>query len=439
MKVNFYLKDKNANYPVWIYCYITYQNKKVTHYTDKKIEPKYWNLERQEVRKSHTNSAELNFWLKDIRTFVAKLELEWSKKHSSSGKVPIIPQTYLKENLNKFFTKTTKEEREEYNQKSFWGYYLQFITRMNNGTRVHLSKGTPMAPKTIFQFENLKRHLENYQKTKKTKIEFDNIDLAFYNEFVEYLTTKLNLAPNTIGKLITNLKVFLREAFDEGVTTNNIFANRRFRSNSSLAETIYLTPLEIKEILNLDLKSNLKLDRVRDMFIIGCFTGLRFSDIINIKPEHINDGMIEITQVKTKERVAIPITQEVERLLSKYNNSLKKISNQKFNDYLYEVVKKCQGLEIEVTKKAIQGGKQILIKKPKYEFVSSHTARRSFATNEYMAKGLNVRDIMAITGHKTEKSFYKYIRQTPKENAERVKIIWKEREEGVIKGNLKVV
>lgn len=439
MKVNFYLKDKNANYPVWIYCYITYQNKKVTHYTDKKIEPKYWNLERQEVRKSHTNSAELNFWLKDIRTFVAKLELEWSKKHSSSGKVPIIPQTYLKENLNKFFTKTTKEEREEYNQKSFWGYYLQFITRMNNGTRVHLSKGTPMAPKTIFQFENLKRHLENYQKTKKTKIEFDNIDLAFYNEFVEYLTTKLNLAPNTIGKLITNLKVFLREAFDEGVTTNNIFANRRFRSNSSLAETIYLTPLEIKEILNLDLKSNLKLDRVRDMFIIGCFTGLRFSDIINIKPEHINDGMIEITQVKTKERVAIPITQEVERLLSKYNNSLKKISNQKFNDYLYEVVKKCQGLEIEVTKKAIQGGKQILIKKPKYEFVSSHTARRSFATNEYMAKGLNVRDIMAITGHKTEKSFYKYIRQTPKENAERVKIIWKEREEGLIKGNLKVV
>jgi len=439
MKVNFYLKDKNAKYPVWIYCYITYQNKKVTHYTNKKIDPKHWNLERKEVRKSHSSSAELNFWLNDIKTFVAKLELEWSKKHSSSGKVPIIPQTYLKENLNKFFTKTTKEEREEHNQKSFWGYYLQFITRMNNGTRVHLSKGTPMAPKTIFQFENLKRHLENYQKAKKTKIEFDNIDLTFYNEFVEYLTTKLNLAPNTIGKLITNLKVFLREAFDEGVTTNNIFANRRFRSNSSLAETIYLTPLEIKEILNLDLKSNLKLDRVRDMFIIGCFTGLRFSDIINIKPEHINDGMIEITQVKTNERVAIPITQEVERLLTKYNNSLQKISNQKFNDYLYEVVKKCQGLEIEVTKKAIQGGKQIVIKKPKYEFVSSHTARRSFATNEYMAKGLNVRDIMAITGHKTEKSFYKYIRQTPKENAERVKIIWKEREEGLIKGNLKVV
>ena len=439
MKVNFYLKDKSANYPVWIYCYITYQNKKVTHYTDKKIEPKHWNLESQQVRKSHPSNAELNFWLKDIRTFVAKLELEWSKKYSSTGKVPIIPPTYLKENLDKYFTKTTKDEREEDNQKSFWGYYNQFLTRMKNGTRVHLSKGTPMEPKTIFQFENLKRHLENYQKVKKTKIEFDKIDLTFYNDFVEYLTTKLKLAPNTIGKLITNLKVFLREAFDEGITTNNIFANRRFRSNSSLADTIYLTTIEIKEISNLDLKTNLKLDRVRDMFIIGCYTGLRFSDIVNIKPEHINDGMIEITQVKTKEKVTIPIRPEVERLLSKYNNSLHKISNQKFNDYLYDVVKKCKGLEIEVTKKTIQGGKQIVIKKPKYEFISSHTARRSFATNEYMAKGLNVRDIMAITGHKTERSFYRYIRETPKENAERVKIIWKQREEELAKGNLRVV
>jgi integrase len=146
--------------------------------------------------------------------------------------------------------------------------------------------------------------------------------------------------------------------------------------------------------------------------------------------------------MKEKEKqteVAGPMTKEVERFLSKYNNSLHKISNQKFNDYLYDVVAKCEGLEIEVIKKTIQGGKHIVIKKPKYEFVSSHTARRSFATNEYMAKGLNVRDIMAITGHKTEKSFYKYIRQTPKENAERIRLIWNNREEGIKTGNLKAV
>ena len=440
MVVNFYLKNGKSIKETLIYCLIRYQNKRVKHYTNRKILPKHWNSKDKQVRKSHPNSPELNHWLKGVETFVAKLELEWSKKHSSTGVVPIVPPTYLKENLDKYFTKTTKDEREEDNQKSFWGYYNQFLTLMKNGTRVHFTKGTPMAPKTIFQFDNLKRHLENYQKAKKTKIDFDKIDLTFYNDFVEYLITKLKLAPNTIGKLITNLKVFMREAFDEGVTTNNIFTHRKFRSISSVADTIYLTPTEIKEIANLDLKTNLKLDRVRDMFIIGCYTGLRFSDIINIKPEHINDGMIEITQVKTKEKVAIPIIRpEVIRLLSKYNNSLHKISNQKFNDYLYEVVKKCKSLEIEVNKNTIQGSKKVVIKKSKYEFISSHTARRSFATNEYMEKWLSVRDIMSITGHKTEKSFYKYIRQTPKENAEIVKGKWKEREEQLTKGNLRVV
>jgi integrase len=439
MKVKFYLKESKSTEETWIYCLLRYQNKKVKHYTNRKIHPKHWNSNLQEVRKSHPNSAELNHWLKSIKILVANLDLEWTKKYSPTGVVPIISEIYLKDSLDKYFTKTTKEEREDDNKKSFWGYYNQFLSRMKNGTRVHLSKGTPMASKTISQFDNLKRHLENYQRVKKTTIDFDKIHLTFYNEFVEYLTTKLNLAPNTIGKLITNLKVFLREAFDEGVTTNNIFANRKFRSNSSLSDTVYLTPTEILEILNLDLTKNKKLEKVRDMFIVGCYTGLRFSDIISIRPEAINDGMIELTQVKTKERVAIPIISEIQKILIKYDYSMPKISNQKFNEYLNEVAKMCESLKTEVTKEAIQGGRRIIIKKPKYEFITSHTARRSFATNEYMSKGLSVRDIMAITGHKTEKSFYRYIRQTPKENAERIAIIWKEREESSSRGNLQVV
>ena len=214
MIVNFYLKDGKATKETWIYCLIRYQNKRVKHYTNRKILPKHWNSKEKQVRKSHPNSPELNHWLKGIETLVGKLELDWTKKHSSTGIVPIIPPTYLKENLDNYFTKTTKDEREEDNQKSFLGFYNQFLIRMKNGTRKHSTKGTTMAPKTISQFDNLKRHLENYQKAKKIKIDFDKIDITFYYDFVGYLTTKLELAPNTIGKLITNLKVFLREAFD---------------------------------------------------------------------------------------------------------------------------------------------------------------------------------------------------------------------------------
>ena len=439
MVVNFYLKDGKSTQETWIYCLIRYQNKRVKHYTNRRIHPKYWNPKEQEFRKSHPNMPELNHWLKEIETFIGKIELEWNKKHNQTGIVPIIPPSYLKDNLDKYFTKTTKAEREEHNIKSFWGYYNQFLLRMKNGTRVHISKGTPMAPKTIFQFDNLKRHLENYERAKKIKIDFYKIDLTFYNDFVDYLTIKLKLAPNTIGKLITNLKVFLREAFDEGISTNNIFTNRRFRSISSEADTIYLNTIEIKEIIDLDLSNNFKLDKVRDLFVLGCYTALRFEDLISIKPENIIDGMIEIIQYKKKEKVTIPIRPEAEKILSKYNYTTPSISNQKFNEYIKDVVKLCKSLEVEQTKKEIKGGKQIILKKPKYEFVSSHTARRSFATNEYRAQDLTLRQIMAITDHATEKSFYRYIRMKPKENAERVRIIWKEREENTKIGSLRVV
>ncbi len=439
MNVNFYLKDGKATREVLIYCLITYQNKRVKYYTNRKVHPKHWNPESHQVRKSHPNSTALNNWLRDIETFVSKIDLEWSSKHSSSGLIPIIPQSYLKENLSKYFTKTTKQEREEDSLKSFWGYYNEFLRRMKNGTRLHLSKRTPMAPKTIFQFDNLKRHLENYQRVKKIKIEFDKIDLSFYNDLVEYLTIKLDLSPNTIGKLITNLKVFLREAFDEGITTNNIFTNRRFCSISSEADTIYLNLIEINEMYNLDLSRNSRLERVRDMFIISCNTALRYSDIVKIRPEDIVDGMIQVTQHKTKKKIEIPIKKIVELLLSKYNYSIPRISNQKYNKNLKEIAKLCVSLQLEKDKKGIKGGKNFIVTKPKYEFVSSHTARRSFATNEYILGDLNVQQIMSITGHTTERSFYKYIRQTPKENAERIRLIWNNREEGVKVGNLKAV
>ena len=312
---------------------------------------------------------------------------------------------------------------------------------MENGTRVHLEKGTPLAPKTIFQFHNLKRHLLNFEQREKFKIDFENIDLRFYKKFVDYLTIKLQVGPNTIGKLITNLKVFLREALEDGLTANNVFTHRKFKSLNFKSDTVYLTTDEINEMQNLDLIGHPRYDRVRDTFVIGCYTGLRFSDLTKIKPQHIENGMIEITQTKTGNPVVIPMVQDVIQILEKYNNTLPKISNQKYNEYLYEVCKKCEALKKEITTHTIKGGKKITIVEPKYEFISSHTARRSFATNEYKAGDLEVSEIMAITGHKTEKAFYKYIRETPKETAMRIKQKFVDRElkQAAITNHLKAV
>lgn len=311
---------------------------------------------------------------------------------------------------------------------------------MENGTRVHSGKGTPMAPKTIFQFHNLKRHLQNFQKKQKT-FEFESIDMVFYKSFVDHLTIKLKMAPNTIGKLITNLKVFMREALEDGLTTNNIFTHRKFKSVTSKSDTVYLNKDEIKALLAIDLSKQPRYEKVRDIFVVGCYIALRHSDLSKIKPENIENGMIDMIQTKTGKQVIIPMLNEVVTILEKYNNTLPGISNQKYNAYMYEVCKQCEVLAKEITIFEIKGGKKITRVEPKYEFVSSHTARRSFATNEYKAGDLSISEIMSLTGHTTEKSFYLYIRETPKGTAERIKEKFAQRElkEATITNHLKAV
>ena len=233
----------------------------------------------------------------------------------------------------------------------------------------------------------------------------------------------------------------MREALEDGLTSNNTFTHRKFKSINSKSDTVYLTTDEIKALQGLDLANQPRYERVRDMFVIGCYTALRHSDLSKVKPENIENGMIDMIQTKTGKQVIIPMAKVVVDILAKYSNTLPGISNQKYNEYLYEVCKKCKVLEKEITIHEIKGGKKITIVKPKYEFISSHTARRSMATNEYKAGDLEISEIMAITGHKTEKSFYKYIRETPKGTAERIKEKFADRElkQAAITNHLKAV
>ena len=441
MKVNFNLKSPKATDKTPLFVTVVYNTQRIRVHTNKSINPKDWNPETQKARQSLTGYASFNKWLKDVDAYISQIETDWINQHSQKTVIPLLPIGYLKEKLRKYLSKENKGEREENRKTSFWGNYETFLYRMKNGTRVHLEKGTPMAAKTIFQFENLKRHLENFEKKTNFKIEFENIDMNFYKKFVDYLTIKLTLSPNTIGKLITNLKVYMRESLEDGLTTNNIFTHRKFKSINSKSDTVYLTKDEIKALQDLDLSKQPRLERVRDMFVIGCYTALRHSDLSKIKLENIANGMIDMDQTKTGKQVIIPMTKEVVDILTKYNNVLPGISNQKYNEYLYKVCKKCAILEKEITINEIKGGKKNILVKPKYEFISSHTARRTFCTNEYRAGDLEISEIMALSGHTTEKSFYKYIRETPKGTAERIKEKFAQRElkQATIQNHLKAV
>jgi integrase len=270
------------------------------------------------------------------------------------------------------------------------------------------------------------KHLKEYEAYSKTKIDFESINLDFFYAYVSYLQKKQKLAVNTIAKDIAILKVFMGEAVDLGYTDNMQFRHKKFSFSEEETEHIYLTEKELHQLYAVQLQ-NKKLEQVRDLFVFGAWVGLRFSDFSNIKPENIvksdDDYYIKIVTQKTKELVIIPCNPLVLEIFEKYKNNSnrlpKAISNQKFNDYIKEV-----GELAELTEKGRLSSRP---KERLCDLISSHTARRSFATNYYL-QGFPTIDLMKITGHKTERAFLKYIRvsklDTAKRLNEHIKLKW---------------
>lgn len=269
---------------------------------------------------------------------------------------------------------------------------------------------------TLKQYNNCLNKLKEYERTKRTKLTFQTIDYDFYNNFLGYCMKNLNLSTNSIGKLIKNIKMWMGTAYEEGLHTNLVFKSRAFKKPVEEAETIYLDEDELHKIRTTILP-NKHLDNVRDLFLLACYTGVRSQDYIKLNNQSLINGgtMLKVRTEKTDEEVIIPLHPIAKAILEKYNGTPRMISNQKFNKYI-KAVCRIVGLTEMVSITRTCGGKKKTIRKPKCEFVSSHTARRSFATNAYKA-GVPTLAIMAITGHRTEKVFLKYIRVSKEEHA----------------------
>ena len=363
---------------------------------------------------------------------------------------------YLNDNSNEIPTTITlrnlldvKLERVEVTKYTFFSYFQRYIDNLKNKT--NKKTGKLISNTSIGVYQNTLNILDEFQNTYRRRISFETIDLDFYHDFTDHLTTKKSHSINTIGKLIKNIKVIMNDATESGINKNLTFKSKRFIAPEEKSFSIYLNEDELGEISGIDLSGHKKLDIVRDLFLIGCYTGLRYSDYSNIKPENIDikNNLLQIVTKKTDTPIAIPLHTVVNSILKKYNYVLpKSISNQKTNDYLkdlgirekeWEKDKQTKCLHQTVTKVITKGGMETHTNKKKYELLSTHTARRSFATNLYLS-GFPSISIMKITGHSTEKSFMKYIKVTPTENAKLLQLHWdKEPEVKTSEVTLKIV
>ena len=201
-----------------------------------------------------------------------------------------------------------------------------------------------------------------------------------------------------------------------------------FKTMEEQADAIYLNMQEVEQIFEIDLSHNPVLEQHRNLFVLGCYTGLRFSDFTVISTNDIRNNMLYKKQQKSDHWVIIPLRAHAKYILqNNFKDGVPKISNTEFNDSLKHISKLAQLTDpIKFSHK--KGNRKIVVCKPKYEWLTSHTCRRSFCTNEFLA-GTPVELIMKISGHKSLKDFYKYIKVTPEEAAEKIKDIWLKRGE----------
>jgi integrase len=374
-----------------------------------------WNYNKERVKNKTTTTSDGKFYLNDL---LEKLEKLCEKTINERISIEIPTPDYIKQVLWQSIDRNRKGLTEEPLVT------LKSLAKVFISGEIKSKSGNDKSKATLENYEAVLAHLIEFEKKKKYRVDFDTITHDFFNKYVDFLRHEATynkgkvkgLKRNTIAKDISILKVFMNEAVKREYTTNMKF--RDFTFGEEEVEHVYLTELELDTIYNLEIE-NKKLREVRDLFIVGAWLGLRYSDLTNIKKENIieEDGVkfISLITQKTKEKVIIPCHHIVLEIMEKYKeypNSLPPDkSNQKFNDYIKIVCELAGFTQLgRLTSKP---------NKPLYLCISSHTARRSFATNYYL-QGFPTIDLMKITGHQNEETFLKYIKVSKKDSALRL-------------------
>ncbi|MCF2502585.1 site-specific integrase [Dyadobacter sp. CY107] len=295
---------------------------------------------------------------------------------------------------------------------SFFQFVDAFINDLESGKR--MLDGNKIAdPKTVQRYKTAKNNLLEFQVNQKVMLDFGNWTEEMWNDYIAFLTFVKKFKINNIGFYQKQVKVILKAARKAKLyTIGEWLDNAKILAESPV--DVYLNKKELAILENYDLSNNERLERVRDLFLIGCNTGFRISDWKQVKKENIKktaSGNLYIEVVPEKSNATPPschLQNIVVRILDKYNGVLPTISEQKFNQYIKEL---CElvGIDELVTTKHIIAGRVTIELVNKYTQVSSHTARRSYATNMYL-DGLPTYLIMKATGHGTEKNFIKYLK-----------------------------
>jgi integrase len=383
---------------------VIFSGKRIEFTTGYRIDAEKWDNEKQKVKNGCTNklkqsASEINssllkyyaeiqdifkeFEVKEIIPTPSQIKLTFNQKHKHNGLSISLQDKLAKVSLFTAFDEFHTE-----------------CSIQNNWTA-----------STKRRFLSLKRLLKDFDEN----ITFESLDEDKLNDFFDYLQNVKSFRNATITKEIKQLKWFLRWSVKKGYNENQAFALYKPKLKNLQKKIIFLTWKELNQLRNFSIpESKNHLDRVRDVFLFCCFTGLRHSDAFNLKRSDVKNNHIEITTIKTSDSLVIELNNHSKNILDKYkdivfegNRALPVISNQKMNEYLKELGELAE-INEPVRETYYQGNQRIDEVTPKYALLGTHAGRRTFICNA-LSLGIPPQVVMKWTGHSDYKAMKPYI------------------------------
>lgn len=428
--INFYLRSYAEKNPqrIWAVFYLEGIVFKID--TNQTIIPANWSKDKKKALTGCKEYEKLNKLLKEqseyLENYLTHFKLKKKRLYKDEIQDEFNRHFKIGENL-------PKKEGDVVDFISFIDHYIRSRKDLADGsitilkgTRKHILMGfNLLQPKMLKQWEAMSRKQkhDNPDFLQPIKpIDFDEVNFNWMERFNIYLLnatfkekikgveTIQHYSKNYIAKEIKTAKQFANAAVKAGHI--NSYSHKGLQSNWEDADSVYLDWNEITKLKELDLDPHSKLGKVRNLFVFNCYCGLRYSDLYKLDKKRFTEiqkqRYLKIRMKKTDDVVHFPILESAEKIMKIYDYKLPEVCEPDYNEEIKSVcyLAGLTGLEF---KRETRGGNKIVLTIPKYEMVASHTARRSFATNFY-EDGVNIQELMAVTGHTTEKAFKNYVK-----------------------------
>ena len=385
---------------------VNFASQRIEFTTGYRIDVAKWDVDKQRVKNGCTNklkqsASEINVALLGYYT-----ELQEIFKRFEVAEIVPSPAE-VKEAFNNRYGQNEKIELASADTSNvpsnFYEAFDDFVRvcgRQNDWTH-----------STFEKFAAVKNHLKNF----RSELSFDFFDEEGLTEYVQYLREVREMRNSTIGKQLSFLKWFLRWSFKQGMHSNNAYDTFKPKLKDTQKKIIFLTWEELNKLREFKIPPTKQaLERVRDVFLFQCFTGLRYSDVFNLRRSDIKGDHIEVTTVKTSDSLIIELNDHSKAILEKYKDvafendkALPVITNQKMNDYLKELAELAE-INEPVRQTYYKGNERIDEVTPKYALLGTHAGRRTFICNA-LALGIPPQVVMKWTGHSDYKAMKPYI------------------------------